>query len=116
LRACYDSSHPYKRPVNIVDLGLVESLHLSVDPEAPGTGIAGVPQRQVVKVTLLAPSEDEGARAQLAAVVSNRLAGLPQVWRSEIVFDAAGMWTPDRVRPAGRQILGLDFPILNNKV
>ncbi len=40
LRDCYDPTVP----CNIVDLGLLESVAITPDPEAPGTNIPGVPQ------------------------------------------------------------------------
>jgi metal-sulfur cluster biosynthetic enzyme len=113
LRDCYDASHPYRKPCNIVDLGLISSIALAIDPEAPGAGIPGVPARHVVSLTLLSPSDDEAAQAMLSALVANRLAGLPEVWRTEVVL--APGWTPAHISPAGRQLLALDFPILNNR-
>jgi metal-sulfur cluster biosynthetic enzyme len=115
LRACYDASHVYRKPVNIVDLGLVEEITLAADPEAPGAGIPGVPPRQVLSLTLLAPSQDEDAQAQLRAQILNRLAGIPELWRADVHFAAEPTWTPARISPEGRRLLTLDFPILNNR-
>ena len=39
LRDCYDPA----LPCNIVDLGLIRSIKITPDLEAPGTGIPGVP-------------------------------------------------------------------------
>jgi metal-sulfur cluster biosynthetic enzyme len=114
LRACYDASHVYRKPVNIVDLGLIEAIALTLDPDAPGANIPGVPPRQQLALTLLAPSADEDAQTQLRAQILNRLAGLPELWRSEVHF-AAEPWTPGRISPEGRRLLELDFPILNNR-
>ncbi len=115
LRACYDASNLYRKPVNIVDLGLIEDIALSVDPDAPGAGISGVPARQALALTLLAPSQDEDAQAQLRAQILNRLAGIPKIWRAEVRFAAEPAWTPARISPEGRRLLALDFPILNNR-
>src|ERR1700735_141668 len=41
LRDCYDPT----LPCNIVDLGVIESITLTPDPEAPGATIPGVPQK-----------------------------------------------------------------------
>ena len=41
LRDCYDPT----LPCNIVDLGVVESITLTPDPEAPGATIPGVPPK-----------------------------------------------------------------------
>ena len=116
LRGCYDSGNPFGKPINLVDLGSVESLTLTPDPDAPGAGIPGVPPRLQLALTLLPTSADEDARAQLAAQVSNALAGLEQLSRTTLTF--ADTWTPTRIRPATRVRLKLDpphFAILNNR-
>jgi metal-sulfur cluster biosynthetic enzyme len=82
LRDCYDPI--LKR--NIVDLGLVRSATLSVDPEAPGANIPGVGTRYMARVTLVSPSADEAAVAQLQAQIENRLAGLPEISRTTITL------------------------------
>ena len=48
LRDCYDPGSP----LNIVDLGLVYSIAIVPDPDAPGAGIPGVPPRQRVRIAL----------------------------------------------------------------
>jgi metal-sulfur cluster biosynthetic enzyme len=93
LRACFDPTH--KR--NIVDLGLIRSIALTLDPEAPGAGIPGVPPRQSLTLQLTAPSSDEDANTILLAQIENRIAGVPNLSRWRITF----------VPPA--------FPILNNR-
>ena len=80
LRDCYDPI--LKR--NIVDAGLVRSATLSEDHQAPGTNIPGVPPRYAAHITLVAPSADEAAIAQLRAQIENRLAGLAAISRSTI--------------------------------
>ena len=70
-------------------------------------------------MTLLAAGRDEGLDAQLAAVVRNRLAGLPEVSRIAVKVAEERAWTPALITAAGRRTLGLDwpqFPILNNRV
>ncbi len=114
LRACYDPANPYRQPLNIVDLGLIEDIALGLDPDAPGAGIPGVPPRQSLSLTLLAATADIDAQTQLRAQIANRLAGLPELSRTEIHFADAPLWTPARISPEGRRILNLDFPILNN--
>ena len=80
LRDCYDPV--LKR--NIVELALVRSASVHVDPDAPGAGIPGVPSRFVAHLTLYAPSTDDAANSMLVAQIENRLAGLEAVSRTEV--------------------------------
>ena len=84
LRACFDASTRFGRPLNIVDLGLVHSIALAPDPEAPGAGIPGVPLRQSLTLTLALPPGDDDANTILLAQVRNRLAGIPTLSRTAI--------------------------------
>jgi metal-sulfur cluster biosynthetic enzyme len=119
LRACFDTQNPYQKAVNIVDLGLVESISLTLDPEAPGAGVPGVPPRQSLTLAIIPSSSDEDASAILLAQIQNRLAGIPNLSRTTIQLRDQPIWTPARVTPQGRRLLQLDapsFPILNNRV
>ena len=80
LRDCYDTLQQR----NIVDTGLVRSAALTPDTEAPGASVRGVPPRYVARITIRAPSSDDARNAQLRAQVENRLAGLPEISRTEI--------------------------------
>ena len=80
LRDCYDTLQQR----NIVDLGLVQSASLTRDTEAPGAQIRGVPARYIAHITLRAPGSDDTRNAQLRAQIENRLAGLPEISRTEI--------------------------------
>ena len=104
LRDCFDPA----LPCNIVDLGLVENITLTHDPEAPGAGIPGVPPRFRVAIAIVPTTQDEAAIAQLSAQIQNRLAGLEQVIHTEVIFLHQPIWTPQRITPAGRRLLGLD--------
>jgi metal-sulfur cluster biosynthetic enzyme len=104
LRDCYDPAIP----CNIVDLGLVQSVILTPDPEAPGTNIPGVPPRYIVAVALTPTTHDEAVSAQLSAQIQNRLAGLEQVLRSQVTLLDQPTWTPQFITPTGRKLLGLD--------
>jgi metal-sulfur cluster biosynthetic enzyme len=115
LRACYATA-PGHQSLNIVDLGLVEAIALAVDPYAPGANIPGVPTKHSLIVTLIAASPDEDAQAMLSAQIANCLAGLPELSRTTVAFAETPAWTPARISPAGRRLLQLDFPILNNRV
>lgn len=114
LRACYAPAGPYPQPLNIADLGIIEHIALSIDPEAPGSGIPGVPPRQTLTLTLIPASPDKDLQTQLHAQIANRLAGLPELSRADIHFATTLTWTPARITPQGRRLLNLDFPILNN--
>ncbi|HMH12455.1 MAG TPA: metal-sulfur cluster assembly factor [Edaphobacter sp.] len=104
LRDCYDP----EIPCNIVDLGLIHSIHIQPDHEAPGTGIPGVPQRHIVAITLTPTNPTEEAEAHLTAQISNRLAGLETVSRTNLTLLKTPPWTPQNITPAGRKTLGLD--------
>ena len=104
LRDCYDPV----LPCNIVDLGLVRSVTITPDQEAPGSGIPGVPQRHKIQITLTPTSEDEAANSQLRTQIENRLAGLETVSHTTVTLQNAPAWTPQSITPQGRKTLGLD--------
>ena len=107
LRDCYDPV----LPCNIVDLGLLRSITLTPDPEAPGATIPGVPKKHLVSIslTLTNPTQDsDAAEAQLSAQIANRLAGLQTVSHTTIAFVHTPPWTPQHITSPGRRILGLD--------
>src|ERR1700738_1508568 len=104
LRDCFDPA----LPCNIVDLGLVENIALTHDPEAPGAGIPGVPPRFRVAIAIVPTTQDEAAIAQLSAQIQHRLAALDEVVHTEVIFLHHPIWTPQRITPAGRRLLGLD--------
>ena len=115
LRDCYDP----EIPLNLVELGVVESVELSVDPDAPGAGIAGVPERYRLEIGLVPASRSEAAEAQLKAQVRNRMAGFFELSSVSVNVMNQPAWTPARITEAGRKTLKMDqphFPILNNKV
>ncbi len=104
LRDCYDPA----LPCNIVDLGFLRSLTVSPDPDAPGSGIPGVPPRHRVAITLTPAQQDDTVEAHLRAQVLNRLAGLPAVSRAELHFRYTPAWSPRDITAPGRRTLGLD--------
>ena len=103
LHDCYDP----ELPLNIVDLGLIQSITIAPDPEAPGTGIPGVPQKHIVHIDLIPTHPTEAAEAHLRAQIINRLAGLEAVSQTTVRILATPAWTPKNITPAGRRILGL---------
>jgi metal-sulfur cluster biosynthetic enzyme len=104
LRDCYDPV----LPCNIVDLGLVRSITITPDAEAPGANIPGVPQKHIIEVSLTPTQTDEASHAQLSAQISNRLSGLETVSRTNVTLLDSPHWTPLNITPAGRKTLGLD--------
>ena len=104
LRDCYDPV----LPCNIVDLGLIRSITVTPDPEAPGAQIPGVPPKHHIEIVLTPTQTDEAAEAHLRAQIANRLAGLETVNRTTITLLDQPAWTPLSITPAGRKILGID--------
>jgi metal-sulfur cluster biosynthetic enzyme len=104
LRDCYDPSVP----CNIVDLGLIHSITITPDLEAPGSNIPGVPPRHRIDISLTPTQTDDTANAVLQAQITNRLAGLETVSQTTITLLHEPQWTPQSITPAGRKILGLD--------
>ncbi len=104
LRDCYDPSVP----CNIVDLGLIHSITITPDLEAPGSNIPGVPPRHRIHISLTPTQTDDTANAVLQAQITNRLAGLETVSHTTITLLHEPQWTPQSITPAGRKILGLD--------
>ena len=104
LRDCYDS----ELPLNIIDLGLIQSITITPDREAPGTGIPGVPQKHIVQIDLIPTDPTEAAEAHLRAQIINRLGGIETITQTTVHILTAPIWTPKNITPAGRRILGLD--------
>jgi metal-sulfur cluster biosynthetic enzyme len=99
LRVCYDP----ELAVNIVDLGLVYTITVTQDHEAPG-----FEPRYNVAVTLTMRAHSDDREAMLIGQVKNRLAGMPQVSQSTVHLVWEPAWTADRMTAAARQQLGLD--------
>jgi len=104
LRDCYDPV----LPCNIVDLGLIRSIRIELDPEAPGINIPGVPQKHLIHIELTPTQTGEDPNAQLQAQIINRLAGLETVTRTTVTLLDTPIWTPINITPTGRKTLGLD--------
>ena len=104
LRDCYDPV----LPCNIIDLGLIHSITVTPDPDAPGANIPGVPQKHRIAIELTPSQTGEAANAQLTAQIANRLAGFETVSHTTITLLREPAWTPGNITPAGRKTLGLD--------
>ena len=113
LRSCYD---PETR-LDLVELGMVAGIDLTVDETAPGAGIEGVAVRQQLALRLLATGEDEEKWATMKAQVGNRLGGVEGL--SRVWVEMVDGWTAARITVKGRRLLGLEagpFRVLNNRV
>ena len=87
LRDCYLPSPNATQPSrNIVDAGLIQTRTLIPDPDAPGANIPGVPPRYIARISVRAPTSDDGANAQLLAQIENRLLGHPSISRVELTL------------------------------
>lgn len=111
LRSVYD---PELR-ANIVELGLIHSIAIAPDPDAPGGRIPGVPPRFRVTIGLLSrepnpsppinPQPESQTGSQIVALIQNRLAGLPTISRADIHLLSEPRWSPDHIVPELRQRL-----------
>ena len=104
LRDCYDPV----LPCNIIDLGLIHSITVTPDPDAPGANIPGVPQKHRIAIELTPSQTGEAANAQLTAQIANRLAGFETVSHTTLTLLREPAWGPGNITPAGRKTLGLD--------
>jgi metal-sulfur cluster biosynthetic enzyme len=93
LTVCFDP----ETAINIVDLGLLQSIEVTPDRDAPGTD-----PRAFVRVTLLSRTADETQQGMLRAQVENRLMGMPQVSRAVVDY-MPEPWSEDRIAPAAHQ-------------
>ncbi len=102
LRDCYDPDIP----LNIVDLGLVHSIHIARDPEAPGANIPGVPPRHRVRIALTLATLVDAEDTPLIPQIQNRLAAFETISHSEVRLFREPAWNPGRISPEGRARLG----------
>jgi len=92
LKTCYDP----EIPVNIVDLGLIYDMH--VDQLADGA-------RVDVKMTLTA--QGCGMGTSIAADARNKILDLPGVVEADVQVVWDPPWTPEKISPEGRALLGI---------
>jgi len=104
LRDCYDP----ELPCNIVDLGLVYGVSLAPDPDAPSAGIPGVPTRHRIHIRMTLTTPGCPAHAQIVAQIQNRLSAFESVSHTEVNLVWQPAWTPERITPEGRKLLGID--------
>ena len=106
LRDCYDPGIS----CNIVDLGLVHSIAIALDPEAPGAGIPGVPPRHRVAIALTLATLIDAEDTPLIAQIQNRLAAFETIGRTDVTLLSAPAWNPGLITPAGRALLANRLP------
>jgi probable FeS assembly SUF system protein SufT len=92
LKTCYDP----EIPVNIVDLGLIYGMH--IDQLADGA-------RVDVKMTLTA--QGCGMGTSIAADARNKILDLPGVVEADVQVVWDPPWTPEKISPEGRALLGI---------
>ncbi len=92
LKTCYDP----EIPVNIVDLGLIYDMH--IDQLSDGV-------RVDVKMTLTA--QGCGMGTSIAADARNKILDLPGVVEADVQVVWEPPWTPEKISPEGRALLGI---------
>lgn len=92
LHECFDP----EIPVNIVDLGLIYDMKISPLPD--GTRID-------VKMTLTA--QGCGMGASIAGDARNKILELPGVVEADVEVVWEPVWTPEKISPEGRTLLGI---------
>jgi probable FeS assembly SUF system protein SufT len=93
LKNCYDP----EIPVNIVDLGLIYSVEISDAAEG---------KHVEIKMTLTAPGCGMGP--MIASDAQQRVESTPGVVSANVEVIWEPQWSPDRITPAGRVLLGMD--------
>jgi len=106
LRDCYDP----EISLNIVDLGLVHSIAIAPDPDAPGAGIPGVPPRHRVHIALILAQIVSPEDTPLIAQIQNRLAAFETISHTHVEILREPAWNPGRITPEGRARLGNHLP------
>jgi probable FeS assembly SUF system protein SufT len=92
LKTCFDP----EIPVNIVDLGLIYDMQISQLSDG---------SRVDVKMTLTA--QGCGMGGSIAADARNKLLDLPGVVEADVQVVWEPPWTPEKISPEGRTLLGI---------
>lgn len=92
LKTCFDP----EIPVNIVDLGLIYDMQISDLSEGA---------RVDVKMTLTA--QGCGMGTSIAADARNKILDLPGVVEADVQVVWDPPWTPEKISPEGRAVLGI---------
>ena len=92
LKTCFDP----EIPVNIVDLGLIYDMQIAQLSDG---------SRIDVKMTLTA--QGCGMGGSIAADARNKLLDLPGVVEADVQVVWEPPWTPEKISPEGRTLLGI---------
>ncbi|HLH31831.1 MAG TPA: iron-sulfur cluster assembly protein, partial [Terriglobia bacterium] len=92
LKTCFDP----EIPVNIVDLGLIYEMQISQLSDG---------SRVDVKMTLTA--QGCGMGGSIAADARNKILDLPGVVEADVQVVWDPPWTPEKISPEGRALLGI---------
>jgi len=92
LKTCFDP----EIPVNIVDLGLIYDMQISQLSDG---------SRVDVKMTLTA--QGCGMGTSIAADARNKILDLPGVVEADVQVVWDPPWTPEKISPEGRTLLGI---------
>lgn len=92
LKTCFDP----EIPVNIVDLGLIYDMQISQLSDG---------SRIDVKMTLTA--QGCGMGGSIAADARNKLLDLPGIVEADVQVVWEPPWTPEKISPEGRTLLGI---------
>jgi metal-sulfur cluster biosynthetic enzyme len=98
LRDCYDP----EVKLNLVDLGLIYEVAMGPDPDSTPAW-----PRQWVKVTMTLTTPQCPASGLIFEQVNNRLAGIPDIGKVVVDLVWEPKWTPHRISPEGRKLLGI---------
>jgi metal-sulfur cluster biosynthetic enzyme len=80
---------------------LVHSVAIAPDPDAPGTGIPGVPPRHRVRIALTLAQIVDPEETPLVAQIQNRLAAFDTISHTEVTLLREPAWNPGRISPEG---------------
>lgn len=101
LRALRDVYDP-ELPVNIVDLGLVYKIELTLDPDSPGM----IPKQKVsIDLTLTTPGCP--SHAEIGEQIRNRLSAFQEIGESRVNLVWEPRWSPSRISPEAQKKLGI---------
>ena len=98
LKDCYDP----ELPVNIVDLGLIYTVKIELDPRSKRAF-----PRQRVEIEITMTSQGCPSHAKIIEQVRNRLAGMQEISETQVNLVWEPAWTPGRISQKAREQLGI---------